>query len=153
MQGLLCDIYGLYSEQVDLLDGFLSLSRRKTQIIRSGSLEDLETLIRAEEALLMQLSRIESKRRKALEMLRNELSLPAPLRMKDLARLLSSEDIARFEALSNRFADTVHKQRRCNRINKKLLSAKIGATNRMLDVLDRGRTKGNKVRSMLDTKG
>ena len=153
MQGLLCDIYGLYSEQVDLLDGFLALSRRKTEIIRAGSPEDLDRLIRAEEALLMQLSRVESKRRKALEMLRNELSLPAPVSMKDLGRLLGSEDIARFEELSKRFTDTVHKQRRCNRLNKKLLGAKIEAANRVLDVLDRGRAKGDEVRTILDMKG
>ena len=106
MQGLLCDIYGLYSEQVDLLDGFLALSRRKTEIIRAGSPEDLDRLIRAEEALLMQLSRVESKRRKALEMIRNELSLPAPVSMKDLGASWAAR-ISRFEELSKRLTDTV----------------------------------------------
>lgn len=153
MEGLACDIVGLYAGQVDILDSFLSLSRKKTELIRENRTGELDALIRAEEALLMQLSRLESRRRKALEMLCNERALTGPLGMKELRELLDEDELSRLDELTDRFRDALRQQRKSNRLNKRLLDVRIRYADHVLRLLDRETPAGGSAaagRSIID---
>lgn len=136
MDGLVCDIFNLYSHQVEILSGFLALSQKKTDLIRDNEVDQLDGLIRAEEALLMQLSRTESKRRKALEMFRNEQSLKGPIGITELRKYLDDDELEQFDMLTERFRNTLSEQQQSSRTNQRLLDTKLKYYNHVLQIIE-----------------
>ena len=100
----------------------------------------LNQIIKAEEALLMKFSIMESRRQKALEMLKNENSINGVINSSVLNEYLEDDDFDLFNAVTERFTVAMRQQKENNEFNKRLLASKLNYIDYILKVIDRKQT-------------
>ena len=103
----------------------LVLSRKKREVLTSSDVTALDLIIRAEEALLLQIGKIESERRRIAE----EVAEAHGMKPEELTLStwpgLTDEDRAQATSLQDAFRQTLGEMEEINRVNTKLLHAQL----------------------------
>ena len=62
MQNMLNELFDILGQQVRVYENILKLSKDKTEIIVAGKVAELENLVKLEQALVVQIGRLEQQR-------------------------------------------------------------------------------------------
>jgi hypothetical protein len=121
MEGLIQDIYEIYSEEVDMLTGFIRVSMEKKEIIKKMELLQLDRIIRTEEALLMKFTFLQSRRRKAMDMFKNEQGIKGEITLKNMDQYLTVDEKDQFAMVKKQYELAIIQQQQLNNFNQNIL--------------------------------
>ena len=106
-------------------EGLLSLSQKKTPVIVSGNLEELQKITDDEQELVSRIGRLERKRREVIADIANVLNKDVEsLKLNQIIDMLAARpaEQQKLAAIHDRLQSSVYELRRVNEQNKELLS-------------------------------
>ena len=128
MASLMENLIEVLGQESGEYEGLLQLSRRKTQIIASADLEELQKITDDEQELVDRLNRLEKKRAEVTRDMANVLNRDVEeMRLSNLIEMLSGrpEEQAKLSAAHGRLQDAVQSLRRVNEQNRELLEGAL----------------------------
>lgn len=128
----------LLEEQATIYGALLDLSRRKQRVLAQGSLDELERITRAEEALLWQAGRLEERRTSVQEELALDLHQePGAASLAELLERLRDEERERCSGLCDRLREVSAELQAVNELNMRLIQQALSYVNFSLQALAR----------------
>lgn len=121
MEGLVQDIYEIYAEEVEMLTGFIRVSMEKRDVLKQKDLMQLDKIIRTEEALLMKFTFLQSRRRKAMNMFKNQYNINGEFTLKHMNNYLTPEEQDQFAMVKKQYALAIKQQQDLNNFNRNML--------------------------------
>lgn len=128
MASLMENLIQVLSQESTEYEGLLALSRRKTQIIASANLEELQKITDDEQEVVGRLNRLEKKRVEVTADIANVLNRDVEsLKLSKLIELMSArpEEQAKLADAQQRLKRTVGALRQINEQNKELLESAV----------------------------
>jgi len=124
--------------QSDIYRALVELAAKKRQVLVDGSLEGLNAVVRAEQALLWRAGRFEERRAALQERLASELGVaPGEMTLQTLVDHLQDKDAARCRRLSRQLRESVDQLQQVNQVNRELITQSLAYVNLSLRLLAR----------------
>lgn len=152
MNGTINDIFNMYKQEVDVLDAFNQISKEKANVVKRNDIKLLNSIIRGEEALLMKLAYLANKKQKALENFKEENSIKKKVSLRVLKKHLTKDELKQFNKLSDRFTQSIITQEGYKVENEKLINARLGYLDSLLDEIEKENTRYTKEEVLVDKK-
>lgn len=125
-------------EQALLYEGLLELSRKKQRVLVQGGIEEFETILEGEQAILWKAGKLEERRTSLQLQLAGELHLSGEdLTMSRLIESLGDPYAAKFKLLQTGLLSILGELRRLNELNTTLIKKSLEYVNAAMDVLTR----------------
>lgn len=125
MASLMENLIEVLEQESGEYEGLLSLSQKKTPVIVSGNLEELQKITDDEQELVSRIGRLERKRREIIADIANVLNKDVEsLKLNQIIDMLAARPAEQRElaAIHDRLQSSVYELRRVNEQNKELLS-------------------------------
>lgn len=125
MASLMENLIEVLEQESGEYEGLLSLSQKKTPVIVSGNLEELQKITDDEQELVSRIGRLERKRREVIADIANVLNKDVEsLKLNQIIDMLAARPAEQRElaAIHDRLQSSVYELRRVNEQNKELLS-------------------------------
>jgi flagellar biosynthesis/type III secretory pathway chaperone len=112
------NLISVLEHEYKVYEDILSLSKQKTDIIIEGRVAELDNIVKLEQALVIQISRIDDQREQILnEMLPDKKDI----NMSELKKLANKEEKKRLEDYQTKLTDKINELRHTNQLNAKLI--------------------------------
>lgn len=145
MQELVNDFIKTLRTQKDLYVNILRLSEEKKTALADNSIDDLDRLVRAEQALLIKANDIERRRKVAADAVVKAAGVNKPgLKLREIAEILPEKYKTEIMELHAEFADVLARQLKINQINQQLLESRIAYFNYMIGTMSQGGDSTNR---------
>lgn len=119
---VLNQLLALMDEQVKVMADLSALSRKKSQVLVDGKMEDLDVLLRGEQALIWQMGRLEERRFQVQMVVAAQAGVhPSQLTLERLVRTVSPEDANRCKEIAERYGETARELVQVNQLNTELI--------------------------------
>lgn len=128
MASLMENLIEVLEQESKEYEGLLSLSQRKTPIIVSGNLEELQKITDDEQELVSRISRLEKQRTEITADIANVLNKDvASLKLANLIEMMAARpaEQQKLEGSHDRLRSAVRELRRTNEQNKELLAGAL----------------------------
>jgi flagellar biosynthesis/type III secretory pathway chaperone len=148
----------LYQDAADI-------SAKKTDVIVHGKIEELDSLVKAEQAIILKIGKLEDEREKIVETLSDELELDLEgVTLSDINTRLGGECYARLDNCHKSLAGAIDRLKNHNDMNAQLIQHALDYVNFSVNLLttnqntgslysqDGGDDAGNQRRSVFDVK-
>lgn len=125
MASLMENLIEVLEQESGEYEGLLSLSQKKTPVIVSGNLEELQKITDDEQELVSRIGRLERKRREVIADIANVLNKDVEsLKLNQIIDMLAARPAEQRElaAIHDRLQSSVYELRRVNEQNRELLS-------------------------------
>lgn len=125
MASLMENLIEVLEQESGEYEGLLSLSQKKTPVIVSGNLEELQKITDDEQELVSRIGRLERKRREVIADIANVLNKDVEsLKLNQIIDMLAARpaEQQKLAAIHDRLQSSVYELRRVNEQNKELLS-------------------------------
>lgn len=127
-----------------IYEGILKLSREKTEVIVEGKITELEGITRAEQAMILQLGKLEEER----EALVGEYALrlgikPEDLTVSELEKILPKEQSKELKDCSDKMTGLINNLRDTNGMNSKLIKNSLDYIDFSVNVLSNAGSSGD----------
>jgi len=117
---------------------------KKTDIIVHGKIEELDSLVKAEQAIIMKIGRLEDEREKIVGALSDELDLDLDsVTLSDINGLLGSQSYARLGECQKSLARTLGGLKNSNDMNAQLIQNALDYVNFSVNLLTTNQDSGN----------
>jgi len=127
----------LYQDAADI-------SAKKTDIIVHGKIEELDSLVKAEQAIILKIGRLEDEREKVVMALSEELDLDLEgVTLSDINSHLSSESYAKLDDCQKDLAGTLGSLKNTNDMNSQLIQNALDYVNFSVNLLTTNQDSGN----------
>lgn len=121
-QELIDKLIELLEHEYKVYENIFRLSKDKTNIIVEGRVSELENVVKLEQALVMQISRIDKQREELLEEIAKEVQLgEGGLNVSELKKHSNESQCAKLEDYQQRMIDLVEQLNHANQLNSKLI--------------------------------
>ena len=124
MASLMDNLVDVLGRESDEYEGLLALSQKKTQVIASANLENLQKITDEEQEVVDRISRLEKKRAEVTADIANVLNKDVEnLKLSNLVEMMSARprEQAQLAQAHDRLRSSVQELRRVNEQNKELL--------------------------------
>ncbi|RKD32327.1 flagellar protein FlgN [Thermohalobacter berrensis] len=125
----------ILERELHLYNNILDLSEKKTEIIKSGKVKELEKTTQIEQKLIYQAGRLEEEREEIIEKLRKEFGLKKDIDMTKLLEHLDKNEKGIIEKIRNELLDTLEKLKERNNLNGRLIQDSLEYINFNLNLL------------------
>lgn len=152
------------NNEAALYKGILKIAKNKTDVIIGGKVSELENIVKLEQYIILQLSKLEEEREELVDKLSVQLSVDASdITLSSLEKLLPKEQAERLESCHKMLPEIVRDLDQANVLNSKLIKNSLDYIDFSINVLmnagSAGSTYGNsgqsndlKKRNLLDMK-
>jgi hypothetical protein len=161
---LIDELIDVLNKESVLYEDILKMSGSKTDIIVQGKVSDLESITRIEQALILQIGKLENEREKIADRLAKQLKVePSEITVTKLSKYLPKGDASRLKACCIKFGSTIKSLSDTNGLNSKLIRNSLdyidfslnifsnaGSANNLYSNL--GQTNDSKKRNFFDMK-
>ncbi len=132
----LSQLLALMEEQVKVMADLTALSKKKSQLLVDNKIEELDVLLRGEQALLWQMGRLEEKRFQAQMMVAAQIAIhPSQLTLERLVKAVSPEQGARCQEVAQRYGETAGELTHVNQLNTELIQQAMAYVDFSLQLL------------------
>lgn len=121
-QELMNKIIELLEHEYRVYENILRMSKDKTNIIVEGKVKELENVVKLEQALVLQISRIDKQREEVVEQLSKEVNLKDKnLNISEIIQYGNEEQKKQLEEYKGRMSKLIEELAHTNQINSKLI--------------------------------
>jgi len=115
----------------------LELSRKKTEIIRQGKVEELDNIIKAEQSLVMLAGGLRGEREKLSGMIASQMKMDIKeLTLSQLMEWVDEPLKGRMKSLQQEFIAVLNEQKQLNDLNQRLIQINLDYIDFTLDLLN-----------------
>jgi flagellar biosynthesis/type III secretory pathway chaperone len=119
------------------------ISSKKTEIIVRGSIEDLESLVKAEQAIILKIGQLESQREAVISKLSAELDLElSGINLSQITERLGEQSTARLNSCQDVLMSTLTGLKNKNETNEQLIQNALDYINFSVNVITSDRSGG-----------
>ena len=127
----------LYQDAADI-------SSKKTEIIVHGKIEELDSLVKAEQAIILKIGKLEEERENIVGALSDELGLDLEgVTLTDINAHLGSESYARLDNCQKSLAETIGGLKNANDMNAQLIQNALDYVNFSVNLLTANQSTGS----------
>lgn len=137
----LSDLAALMDAQVAMLDDLCELGRKKTVLLVENDLTGLEAVVKAEQALLWKIGRLEERRYRQQLLFAGDAG-PEATRLAELVRLAPPPLRERLSALQDHYGRSVTELGRLNETNRRLIEQALTFVDFTLELIAAARGAG-----------
>ena len=120
------------------------ISAKKTDVIVHGKIEDLDSLVKAEQAIILKIGKLEDEREKIVEALSDELELNLEgVTLSDINSRLGRESYSRLDSCQKSLAHTLGGLKNSNDTNAQLIQNALDYVNFSVNLLTTNQNTGN----------
>ncbi len=165
METQIKQLIDILNRQTMVYESILKLSKQKTDLIVAGKIKELENLVKLEQVLVLQISRLEQQREETIESLSSQLALQhEDISITNLLTHLKEEQQAQLISFQKRMKETIEELKNTNDLNAKLIKQSLEYIEFSMNMItgtsvsgtqyeDKGTTKDSKgTRSLFDVK-
>jgi flagellar biosynthesis/type III secretory pathway chaperone len=132
----LIQLLALMEEQVKVMSDLTLLSKKKSLVLVDGNIEELDILLRGEQALIWQMGRLEERRLARQIELSADLGLhPSQLTLEKLLAVVPAEYGPRCEAVAQQYGEQAQTLTQANQLNTELVQQAMAYVDFSLQLL------------------
>jgi len=129
-------LLALMEEQVKVMTDLTALSKKKSQLLVDNRMDELDVLLRGEQALLWQMGRLEEKRFQAQILVAAHLGThPSQLTLERLVKVVPADQGARCHEIAERYGQTANELTHVNQLNTELIQQAMAYVDFSLQLL------------------
>lgn len=144
METLVKELLRHLGAQKDLHIELLKLSEAKKSALIDNVIDELDRIVRSEQALLMKAGELERRRKAAHDSLLRSAGITANLSLKEIAEIVPTEQKDEILRLHDEFSDVLKRQMKANEVNRQLLESRISYINLMIGNMSQGMDTTNR---------
>jgi len=161
---LVDQLIDILKSEATLYDSILKVSRKKTGIIIDGKISELESITKLEQAIVMQVGKLEDARENLVEKLSAQLNLDSSrITISDISKLLQREQANRLNTCQFALEKVLEELKSANELNSKLIKNSLEYIDFSINLLantsvagnlygNSGRANDSKMRNFFDMK-
>ena len=120
------------------------ISAKKTEVIVHGKIEELDSLVKAEQAIILKIGKLEDEREKIVRDLSAELELDLEgVKLSDISSRLGAGSYAKLENCQKSLANTIGGLKNSNETNAQLIQNALDYVNFSVNLLTTNQNAGN----------
>lgn len=124
------------TEMLELYRALLALSKQKREMLVKVQVQDIESITKSEEALILQVGKLEGLREQVVTDISKTSQLPLEsLNLVKIRDLVDEAKANRFVWLDKEFDDVLHELTQLNKLNTDLIQQSLGFINYNLNLL------------------
>lgn len=132
------------NKEASVYEGILKLSKKKTDVIISGKVSELEGITKAEQSVIVTLGKLEEEREKLVEQIAVQLDMKASdVKLSDLIKLLPQEQAEKLKECHDTLPKVFSDIQNANVVNSKLIRNSLDYIDFSINVLTSTGTTGN----------
>ncbi|MCX7780177.1 MAG: flagellar protein FlgN [Negativicutes bacterium] len=126
----------ILTEMLDRYKALLALSKLKREVLVNVKVQELETLVKQEEAIILQVGKLEGLREQTVTEIAQAYRLvPASLTLAKVRELAAAAYAERFAAIDRELGQTLAELTPLNKLNAELIQQSLGFINYNLNLL------------------
>ncbi len=134
----------LLNKESAIYEGIMKLSKEKTDVIVKGRVTELEGITRAEQAMILQLGKLEEEREALVGVLAEQLGIkPEDITVSELEKILPKEQSKELKECSNKMTGLINNLRDSNGMNSKLIKNSLDYIDFSVNVLSNAGSSGD----------
>ncbi len=119
---LISRLNAVLEQETKIYEAISKISKSKTNIIVQGKVQELENMVKLEQALILQLGKLENEREKTVENLAKQLDIKSSqFTISELARHLGGEAGQKLKTYQEHLARSINNLKDANELNSKLI--------------------------------
>ena len=120
------------------------ISAKKTDVIVHGKIEELDSLVKAEQAIILKIGRLENEREAAITEFSGELGMDlGRAALSDIGARLGGESYSRLDRCRKSLADTLGSLKNTNDVNSQLIQNALDYVNFSVNLIASDQNAGN----------
>lgn len=120
--GLIRQLTEVLNQENEIYDMLSKISNNKTNLIIGGKVNELESIVKLEQSLVIKISKFEAEREKIVDKLCGLLGKkPEEITISGLAAQLGEQESAKLKACQEKMLDKINNLKSTNNINSKLI--------------------------------
>lgn len=129
-------LLAVMEEQVKIMSDLTALNKKKSQVLVDGSLDELDVLLRGEQALIWQMGRLEERRFRLQMEVAEQLGVhPSQLTLERLLQVVPAEYGDRCRQVAEQYGDTARELTQVNQLNNELIQQAMAYVDFSLQLL------------------
>ncbi|MCX7841763.1 MAG: flagellar protein FlgN [Clostridia bacterium] len=161
---MIAELINVLDQENKVYDDILKISKNKTGIIVEGKVAELENIVKLEQALVLQMAKLEGRRESLVDKLSKELKLePSALSLSELQKHIDSDQAKKLKAVQETMSKTINELKSSNDLNSRLIKNSLDYINFSINILsdagagcnnygNNGQVGDGKKRSFFDVK-
>lgn len=110
------------NQENEIYDTLAKLSNNKTQVIVEGKVQDLDSIVRIEQSLVLKISKLEQQREEVVEIMCNQLGIkPEEVTISEILKLADNDESKELKNSQDKLRVTLNGLKEKNELNSKLL--------------------------------
>lgn len=110
------------NQESDIYDTLSRISNNKTNLIVGGKVNELESIVKIEQSLVMKISKLEAEREKIVEKICSFLGIkPEEVTLSSLTEQLGQDESAELRACQERIVKNINSLKNSNDLNSRLI--------------------------------
>lgn len=133
---LIHDLIKVLDQEAKAYDDILKIAKNKTSIIVEGKVAELESIVKIEQTLVLQMSRIETMRENIVDKLSADLGLKAKdVTISELLKLIKGEEAAKLKESQVNMNNVLNDLKHTNEVNSKLIKNSLDFINFSINLI------------------
>jgi len=121
-EGLARQLTDVLNQENEIYETLSKISNNKTNLIVGGKVNELESIVKLEQSLVMKMSKLEAQREKIVEALCRVLGKkPEEVTISGLATQLGQNESEKLQACQEKMVNNINKLKNTNDLNSKLI--------------------------------
>ena len=134
------NLLGLLENEYKVYEEILSLSKKKTDIVVKGKVSDLDHIVKLEQALVLQISKIDKKKNEAIEKF---ISDNSSWNITEIKKHANSEQTKKLQDYQNNMTQLLTELNQTNQLNSKLITNSLEFIEFSLNIFSAGDVTSN----------
>lgn len=136
-------LLAIMEEQTKIMGDLTALSKKKAEVLVDGNLDELDILLRGEQALVWQLGRLEERRFQQQREVAVQMGIhPSQLTLERLLKVVPEEYTDRCQAVAQQYGETAQQLTQVNQLNSELIQQAMAYVDFSLQLLGRAASGG-----------
>ena len=133
---LINELINVLEQENVVYEDILKISKNKTNIIVEGKVKELESIVKLEQSLVLQMAKLENNRENLVEKLSQELKIkPEDITISGLVKYLKAGEAGKLKGVQDKLGDTLKELRNANELNSKLIKSSLEYINFSVNIL------------------
>ncbi len=134
----------ILNKEAAIYEGILKLSKEKTDVIVKGKVTELEGITRAEQAMILQLGKLEEERETLVGELAGQLGKkPEEITVSELEKVLPEDQSKELKECSSKMTGLINEVRDTNGVNSRLIRNSLDYIDFSINILSSAGSAGD----------
>lgn len=119
---VLNELMDVLEKETALYEDILKISRNKTRVVVEGKIQELDSIVKVEQNIVLQIGRLEDKREELVARIRTELGLDSEqITISEIVKHVPEEQAVSLKASQEKMVNTLGELKNVNDLNSKLI--------------------------------